>query len=228
MTPSGYRRNRIGEFLDQGLFRELGVPALAVSLVLFVSAMTLLGANLSELRASNGRVQQTNEVILQLAMVNTDILRIEMTVRGYALSGDPDYFTWLKMAEEADRARLDALEKEASGDADERSDVTTLKRLLAAQSAYFNQLIQRLATDRAGVIAEIVDYSKKVKRRPIENLLANMRDDQMRRLREQQQVAEDRVVDAYRYAIAISSLALVFGAAGFALILSARRRQRIG
>ncbi len=226
MSIARHSHRRFWDFLDQGLFRELGIPALVVSLVLFVSAMTLLGANVSELRTGYGRVQQTNEALLQIAMVNADILRIEMTVRGYALSGDPDYLTWQKMATDGMRTRLDALAKLVHDDPDEQADIVALNKLLVAHNAYFDRMAKLVPTDKAQVVAEMVDYSKKVKRRPIENLLADMRTDEARRLTEQEHQAETRVISAYRYAIGISSLALLLGGFGFALILHDRRRRR--
>jgi CHASE3 domain sensor protein len=227
-TPivAGSKWMRFWEFLEQGLLRELGVPALAASLVLFVSAMTLLGANVSALRAAYAQVQQTNQALLELSMVNVDILRIEMTVRGYALSGDANYLKWQTMAEDGLDIRLATLQKLVVDDADEVADIAKLRTLLASHRLHFRSMAKLVPTNRDRVIAEMVDYSKKVKRRPIENLLIDMRDDETRQLAAQQHDAETRVVAAYRYAIGISSIALVLGAIGFALILSDRRARR--
>ena len=217
---------RLWEFIDRGLLHELGIPALVASLVLFVCAMTLSEANISEMRSGYARVQQTNEALLQIAMVNNDILRDDMVVRGFALSGDPIYLKWQKMAKDSMRTRLGTLEKLLADDPDLRVDIVALKELVAAHIAYFDRLSQMVPTDRDRVIAEIVDYGKKVKRRPIETLLVDMRNDETRRLSELQYDAEMRVVGAYRYAIAISSLALLLGAFGFALVIHDRRAGR--
>jgi CHASE3 domain sensor protein len=226
MVVAGQQQARLWTFLETGLFRELGVPALVVSLVLFVSAMTLLGANVSELRSGYARMQQTNTALLQIAMVNADILRVEMTVRGYTLSGDPSYLSWLKKTNDGLQKRLIILEKLAGDDPDERADAVMLKKLLDAHATYFERMAQMALTDRDRVVTEMVDYSKKVKRRPIENLLTDMRNDETRRLSEQQHDAETRVVNAYRNALAISLLALLLGAIGFALVIHDRRIGR--
>jgi len=226
MTFDRNHRSRLWEFLEHGLLSELGVPALIVSLVLFTSAMVLLGANLSELRTGYARLQRSNEALVQLAMVNTDILRVEMTARGYVLSGDPAYLVWLKMARDGVHQRLGTLDAVFSDDEDQRGDARMLRRLVDAQNDYFESLTRRMAGEREAVIAEIVDYSKKVKRRPIENLLTDLRGDELREIAVRQVEAERRVVGAYRYAIGISSLALIFGALGFALILHDRRTRR--
>jgi CHASE3 domain sensor protein len=101
-----------------------------------------------------------------------------------------------------------------------------LKKLLDAHAAYFERMAQLVPTDRNQVIAEMVDYSKKVKRRPIEDQLVDMRNDETHRLGEQQHLAETRAVNAYRYAIGISTLALLLGAIGFALVIRDRRTGR--
>jgi CHASE3 domain sensor protein len=225
MTVAGQRHARLWEVLEMGLFRELGVPTLVVSLVLFVSAMTLLGANVSELRSGYARVQQTNAALLQIAMVNNDILRDDMVVRGYALSGDPIYLKWQKMAKDSLRTRLVALDKMLADDPDQHAEMQVLKKLVDGHIATFDRLAGLVPTDRSRVIAEIVDYGKKVKRRPIENMLAHLRIDETQRLAERQSEAETRVVSAYRYAIGISTLALLLGAIGFALVIHDRRRR---
>jgi len=217
---------RLGEFLDRGFLRELGIPALVASLVLFVCAMTLLGANISEMRAGYARVQQTNEVLLQIAMTNNDILRDDMVVRGYALSGDPIYLKWQKMAKDAMRTRLVSLDKLLADDPDQHAEMQVLKKMVDSHIAYFDRLAGLVPTDRSQVIAEIVDYGKKVKRGPIENMLAHLRIDETQRLAERQSDAEMRVVGAYRYAIAISVVALLLGAFGFAILIHSRRSAR--
>lgn len=226
MSYAGHRRSRFWDFLDKGLLRELGVPALVASLVLFVSAMTLLGANVSELRASYARVQRANDVLIEIASINSDILRIEMTVRGYALSNDPQYLYWQQMATDGLDLRVARLEKMVADDPDERADIVTLKKLLRDHGSYFGSMIKMATADRARLVAEMVDYSKKVKRRPIENLLSDMRADETRVLALEEREAETRVVNAYRYAIGISMVALLLGALGFTLILHDRRARR--
>jgi CHASE3 domain sensor protein len=219
-------KSRLWEFLDQGLFRDLGLPALVASLVLFVSAMGLLSTNISEMRTGYARVRETNEALLQIAMVNADILRIEMSVRGYALSGDASYLAWQGMAEQALQNRLATLEKTVADDPGQRREIETLKSLVAAHWAHFNAMAKLVPVDRNRMVAQMVDYSKKVKRRPIEDLLVTIRTTEARRLAEEENDAERRVVVGYRYAAGIAMIALLLGGLGFALILHDRRAGR--
>lgn len=215
---------RLRDLIEHGFFHELGIPALVASLVLFVCAMTLLGANVSELRAAYARVQQTNEALLQIATINTDMLRVEMVVRGYALSGDPVYLAWLKESRSHVGTRLRTLHAMVQDDAVLAQKSTRLQSLLNQHGDYFDHLAKRVVPEREAVIAEIVDYGKKVKRRPIEDQFTALRNDLMRILADKQHETEARVVGAYRYAIGISTIALLLGAFGFAIVIHDRRR----
>lgn len=218
--------SRLREVLDQGLFRDLGLPALMASLVLFVSAMGLLGTNVSELRTGYERVQRTNEALLQIATINTTFLRVELAARGYIMSGDPEFTRRQALAHHALHMRLDKLDEVVGENAHEHQDVVMLTKLLNEHCAYFEEMTKLAATDRAQVIAKVLDYSRQAKRRPIDDLLNHLRNDEAVRLAELAKLAEARVVAAYRYAVAISAIALMLGGFGFALILHDRRAER--
>ncbi len=226
MTMLAQPRSRFWDMLDAGTLREMGLPLLIVSLVLFVSAMTLLSANVSELRQGYARVQQSNEALLELAAVDTDILRVEMTVRGYVLSGDPVYLTWKQMEASVLHDRVAGFDAVFRDNPVQMANVVTLRRLLGEHRAYFDDLVRRAPGDRTRVIAAIIDYSKKVGRRGIEDHLLAMRANEMKTLAQRQVLAETRVVSAYRYAIGMSAAALLFASLGFAILVRDRRVSR--
>jgi|GEM_PF-1260785 len=217
-------RARAWDILEAGILREMGLPMLVVSLVLFVSAMTLLGANVSEMRRGYARVQQANEALLELETVNNDILRIEMTVRGYALSGDPIYLTWKQMAESGLHDRV-AVFDTTFGE-NQHANVANLKHLLAEHCYFFDRLAERVPNEREAVVAAVVAYGKKVGRKGIEDLLVAMRSVEVKKLAQEQVLAENRVINAYCYAIGMSAAALLFAGFGFALLAHDRRGRR--
>jgi CHASE3 domain. len=226
MSSSAPQRRRLLDFLEAGFLRELGLPTLVVSLVLFVSAMTLLGANVSELRRSYARMQQYNETLIELEAVDNDILRVEMTVRGYILSGDPIFLTWKQMGSARLADRLSAITASFSGDPVQRANAEKLKKLLSEHGALFDNLAKRAANDRDQVVGEIVAYGRRVGRRDIENMVVTMRTRAMKELAEEQLKAETRVVNAYRYAIGMSSAALILAGIGFGLLMHDRKLAR--
>lgn len=225
MTMLATPRSRFWDVLDAGILREMGLPMLVVSFVLFVSAMTLLSANVSELRQGYVRVQQSNEALLELESVNNDILRIEMTVRGYILSGDPIYLTWKQLGTSAMHDRVATFDSVFGRDPDQMANVKKLRALLIEHGAFFDSLAKRVPTDRERVIAEIVAYGRRIGRRNIENQLLMMRAREMKELGQQEVLSETRVVNAYRYAIGMSAAALLLAGLGFALLVHDRRRS---
>lgn len=217
---------RFMDTIESGLLRELGLPTLIVSLVLFVSAMMLLGANVSELRRGYARVQHSNEALLALETVENDILRVEMTLRGYILSGDPIYLTWKEMGEAQMNDQLSTVDTLIANDPVQRGNLKQLKQMLAEHCSYFEKLAKRVPTERDKVVAEIVSYSRHAGRHGIENLIVAMRASETRQLAIDQLAAENRVVSAYRYAIGMSLAALILAAIGFSLLLHDRRAAR--
>lgn len=226
MTMVAPSRARFWDVFDTGVLREMGLPMLIVSLVLFVSAMTLLSTNVSELRQSYARVQEANEALLELESVHNDILRVEMTVRGYLLSGDTIYLTWKQFGTSAMMDRLATFDTVFGRDPEQRINVKKLKMLLLEHCAFFDRLAARAPTEHDRVVAEIVAYGRRVGRRGIENLLLTMRAREMKILGLQQADAETRVVDAYRYAIGMSAAALLLASLGFTLLVHDKRLSR--
>jgi CHASE3 domain sensor protein len=221
-------RTRFWEFLEHGLLREIGFPLMMVSLVLFVAAMALLGINVSEMHRSYARVQRVNDALVQIAMVNADILRVEMIVRGYALSGDPIYNTWKDEADGNLRTRLKALTAAFSGQPEQQADFERLRGMLQEHHATWDRLMRLVPVDKTRVIAEVVIYGKAARRKLIERMLVKLREDEGSLLQQRQRAAEDQVVGAYRSAVGISTLALILGALGFAFVLPGRRARRRG
>lgn len=217
---------RFWKFLDVGILGEMGLPTLVVSLVLFVSAMTLLGANVSELREIYSRVQHSNQVLLDLEGVDNDILRVEMCVRGFVLSGDPIYLTWKEMSAAKLRDRVGGFDTLFGDDPKQRNRLARLRQLLDDHDTYFNELARRAPKEHERVSSEILAYGKKVGRRDIEDTLIEMRTTEMKSMAEEQLHAEKRVISAYRYAIGMSAAALVLAALGFALAIHDRRAGR--
>lgn len=222
-APSG---TRIWDSLERGILREMGLPMLVVSLVLFVSAMTLLGANVSELRQSYMRVQHSNTALLELEGVDNDILRIEMVVRGYALAGDPIYLTWQEVSLSRLHDRVAGFDALFGAYPEQRQRLVQLRKLLAEHNAYFASLSRRAKTEHSAVVDEILIYGKKVGRKGIEDTLTDMRSAELKALAREQATAENRVVSAYRYALGMSTLALVLAGLGFGLLVHDRKRHR--
>jgi CHASE3 domain sensor protein len=217
-TPPKFRN-----FLERAGLRDIGLPMLLAAAVLFVSAMAMLGANVSALRESYGWVQRSNSALLDIAEINTLVMGIDMCVRGYALTDNPDFLVY-----EADnRNRLGiAIDKLASLVADDpgqSASIAKLRALVAKQEELFSQLASLGAGHAKDVAAVIVDPAKRKIRHAAQDTLTAMHDGEMKLLAARQQVAARQVSHTFNLALGIVAFAFAAGVVGFALTLFGRR-----
>ena len=217
-TPSKFR-----DFLERAGLRDVGVPTLLAAVVLFVSAMTMLGANVSAVRESYGRVQRSNSALLDMAEINTLVMGIDMCVRGYALTDNPDFLVF-----EADnRHRLgiaiDKLAFQESDNAAQAASIAKLRTLVVRQEALFSQLSSLGPGHAKEVAAAIVDPEKRKIRYAAQDTLTVLHDGETKLLIARQQAAERQVSRTFYLALGIVALAFIAGTIGFALTFFGHR-----
>ena len=216
-------RSQLVDFLDRAGLRELGLPMLITAVVLFVAAMAMLGANVSAVRESYSRVQRSNSVLLELAAINTLVMGIDMTVRGYALTDNPDFLVY-----EADNRRrlgyaIDNLASFASADPGQSARIARLRPLVAQHEALFAQLSSLGPGHAKEVATAIADPAKRKMRYAVQNALTAIHNDEVKLLATRQQTAERQVSYTFDLAVGIIAFAFMAGTVGFALPLHSRR-----
>ena len=216
-------RSQLVDFLDRAGLRELGLPMLITAVVLFAAAMAMLGANVSAVRESYSRVQRSNSVLLELAAINTLVMGIDMTVRGYALTDNPDFLVY-----EADNRRrlgyaIDNLASFASADPGQSARIARLRPLVAQHEALFAQLSSLGPGHAKEVATAIADPAKRKMRYAVQNALTAIHNDEVKLLATRQQTAERQVSYTFDLAVGIIAFAFMAGTVGFALTLHSRR-----
>ena len=209
---------------QRGHLRQTGSSCLFGAVVLLLSGMTLLGANVSKLRDSYTRVQHSNAVLLQLGEVDAKLVGVEMTVRGYALTDDPAFLKYQKSEREHTTAAMDKLATLIGTDAARASSYRLLKSLVAKRLALYAYL-SGLGPGHAHDVA--VAISDPAKRNDMYNariLMARLRDDEMKLLAERQDAATQQAAYSYKLALMIVVLAFVLSAVGFAFTFYGRGR----
>lgn len=212
------------DFIAHASLRELGVPMLLTAIVLFACAMAMLNANVSALRQSYSSVQRSNSVLLELAEINTLVIGIDTTVRGYALTDNPDFLVY-----EADnRRRLDYaienLDSLASDDGPgQTAHIARLRTLVAEHEALFSKLSSLGPGHAKDVAAAIVDPAKRKIRYAVQNTLTAMHDDEMELLSTRQRLVERQVSHTFFLALGIIAFAFIAGTVGVMLTLHNRR-----
>jgi CHASE3 domain sensor protein len=206
----------------RGHLRQTGISCLFGAVVLLLSGMMLLGANVSKLRDSYVRVQRSNAILLQLSEVDAKLVGVEMTVRGYALTDDADFLKYQKYEREHTTAAMDKLATLIGTDASRASSYRLLKSLVAKRLtlyAYLSGLGPGHATDVAVAIRDPAKRNDMVNARV---LMAHLRDEEMKLLSERQAAATQQAAYSYKLALVIVVLAFALSALGFALMLYGR------
>jgi CHASE3 domain sensor protein len=211
---------------QRGYLRQIGTPVLFAAVVLLLSGVLLLSANVAALRKSSAFVDRTNHTLLQIAEVDARLVGVEMTVRGYALTDDPAFLEY----QNNERARLKiAMDKLAPLIADEASQTSGFSRLqvvVAKRLALYAYLSGLGPGHAKAVAAAITDKAKRRGMIEARATLNAMRDRQLQFLAERQATASLQAGRTYELAIGIVVLAFVFSALGFAFALYGRSAQR--
>ena len=211
--------------------RELGLPTLFGAIVLLGSATLLLLANISALRSSLNAIEHTQGILVQLAELEAGILGDELTVRGYALTGDRRFVAFqagerdkVRRAE-AELIRLSASEGDMAGQ---------YRRVFEAVDRH-TEIFGRLTgygPDRAAMVARaIVDPAVRANMAAARTGLAALRTAEVHRLGDRQRRMTNQITRAFALALGIIVAAFLLGGVG---VWAARlqspfeRRPRLG
>ena len=198
----------------QSYLRELGVPALFGAIVLLGSATLLLFANVAALRGSLRYIEHSQHVLNRIADLETGILKDELTVRGYALTGDPQFLSLQKYGQlrsEGDRQellRLAAFEPQRAAE----------YRQVMANVAWHLKTFAELrgnGPDRATKVARaIVDPAIRAKMRTTRVGLVSIREAEVRDLGERQRLMAEQITRAFVLAMGIILVAFILSGLG--------------
>jgi CHASE3 domain sensor protein len=203
--------------------RELGISALFAAVVLFVAAMAMLNENVNHLRESFTWVEQARTVQKQIDAVNNRLNGIEMTVRGYALTGDTAFQRRHRTTRGYLVTALRALRNATSDEPALRAEYAKLEMAVASHEALYDTLIV-LGPERQSVVAEAITSPQK--RRYNQQAIAaldRMEAVALKFMADRHSEAERKAQMTYRLAIGIAVFAFFVGSCGFALALFGRR-----
>lgn len=194
--------------------RELGLPTLFGAVVLLVSATLLLGANIAALRGNLAWMEHSQAALTHVATLEATVLSEEMTVRGYALTGDERFLKYQK----GQRARcvqaLEALNRLSSADRRRAKEFAAVDQNVRAHLDLFGKLpIQ--GPDRAAVVARaIVDPAVRQNMSKTRNAMEALRAAALNDLGERQRDITNQLARAFFMAVGIIIAAFVLGGVG--------------
>jgi CHASE3 domain sensor protein len=209
----------------RGHLRSVGMQILIVAVVLLLSAVLLLGVNVTKLQESFAWVQETNNELIQISEVDKRLVGNELTVRGYALTDDPIFLTYRQDESRQMNAAIAKLGVLLADDPDMTQDFAELRSLVKQRLDLFTYLINLGPGHAQDVAASIRDPKYRAIMRAARAKVEEMRGLELKQLAEQQAAAAQQAKSTYRLAIGIVVLSFVFGALGLAFALIGRDRR---
>jgi CHASE3 domain sensor protein len=207
--------------------RDMGLPSLFGAVVLLVSATLMLGANISALHSSLKWMEHSQQVLTRISELETGVLGAELTVRGYALTGDASFIRY----QQTGRRRFQTV----------RADLERLMVWEPQRAAEFRRTMQDLTRHtqildglaglgpgKSQVVARaIVDPAVRANVRSTRNGLAGLRAKELRDLAVRQREMTSQIFRAFFLAMGIIVAAFILAALGlFATQLRGLRNGR--
>ena len=202
----------------RGVLRELGLPALFGAAVLFFSAAMLLGVNISAMRGNLAWIEHTQKILLEISVAEAGVVGDELTVRSYALTGDPRFLVYQRTERQKltrAGAQLESLAALEPGGAERMRKIHAyVVRHMALYAS-----ITGLGPDKASIVGGVInDDSKRAIMFTLRGALVSYRADEMRILGERQHNLTQQLSQAFVLAIGIIFAAFVLG--GIGLLIS--------
>lgn len=202
----------------------LAVAALVLATGLVVIAMLSVAFDLDQLKGSFGWVKHTDDVLLQIAGVESDFIAAESAERGYLLTGNPQYQTNFEDDRNAIRNRFERLTKLVNDNQAQLRRLADLRQSADARLQEFKQIIaigpQRLEAAVAAVRAAAPQRLTEV----VRTKLRDLRQEEVRLRTQREARAARDMTRTIIFVIGSTLLALLSGAVG--LVILQRERDR--
>ena len=205
----------------RGILGELGLPALLGAAVLFFSAMMLLGVNISAMRGNLVWIEHAQKILMEISEAEAGVVGDELTVRSYALTGDPRFLRYQKIEREKLTTSLARLETLAAAEPDGVARMRKIHGYVLKHMDLYAS-ITGLGPDKASVVAKVInDDARRQIMFTLRGALRDYRADEMRKLGDRQHSLTQQLSQAFILAIGIIVAAFVLG--GIGLVISQLR-----
>lgn len=198
----------------RGHLRELGLPTLFGAVVLLVSATLLLAANISALRGNLAWMDHSQRVLTNLDTLEAAVLSEELTVRGYALTGDARFIGFQQNERARSRQALAALKTLALIEHSRAAEFDAVRQNSSKHLELFGNLAIT-GPDRAAVVARaILDPGVRENMRQTRRAMETLRTAEITDLGVRQRDITNQLVRAFFLAVGIVIAAFVLGGVG--------------
>ena len=207
------------------------LATLGLSVFLLIALGILISVNLATLRSRFAWAQHTENILLQTASVQQDLLRMETKLRAYALTANRQHISdWGNFADSA-RAGLGRLDALVSDNPDQAQRLSVLRPRIEERVTRWSHIVDSGLKNNSSTVTQDVrnELAQDIIDRPMRNIsagLAGFRAVESRLLQERQAQAEKQTVLISYLSFMIVLIAPVFGAIGLVLLLRERHQVR--
>lgn len=214
------------KFAERGRLSEVGRAMLGAGLVLLVSSAVLLISAQGELRKRNAEVQRSNTALLQIEEINSLVIGVDYSARGYALTGQQLFLDH----EHEKQLRLKQAVGELSGlvDPDQRSAVKTLSNLVGKHAAVYSSFVARGPGRQKEIAAIITSPVERQKRYDVLTALEKLHRAELAALYAHQAAAEGQLRYTSILTFVIVAIAFLSGTTDVMVQIFRRRQRRRG
>jgi len=210
---------------ERGHLREIGTPALFAAVVLLLSAMSLLGVNVSMMHHNFDWVQQADDVLQQISAVESGVIGDELSVRGYALTDDPRFLLYQQSNRHNAVDSMNKLRALVADDASQAARFAQLREIVNKHASIFGALTRSGPGHAQEVASAILDRGNRAVMDDMRTQLSSFRTYELRLLSERQAAAAKQVSRTYGIAVGIVVLAFLLGALGLAFMQFGRGKS---
>lgn len=202
----------------RGILRELGLPALFGAAVLFFSATMLLGVNISAMRSNLAWIEHTQNILLQISTAEAGVVGDELTVRSYALTGDPRFLKFQKFERDKLGKALEQLQRLAAVEPGGSQRMRIVRDAVRRHTDLYTG-ITGLGPDKAALVGRFInDDAKRKIMFAARDVLAAYRLDEVRVLGDRQQSLTQQLSQAFYLAFGIIMAAFALGGIGLVMV----------
>jgi CHASE3 domain sensor protein len=208
--------------------REFGISALFASVVLFVAAMVMLNQNVGQLRQSIAVADLAHRIQKRIDDINNLTNNVEMTVRGYALTGDARFLTRHQKTHDALLDAVNDLDELTMSEPALRPAFIGLHNAVDLHENLYGSLIGHGPGEQAVVVEAITNPAKRRFREMITANLTALERTEAGIAAAHHAAAEREVRQTNLTAFAVAAFAFLCGVCGFSLTLFGKRQAAAG
>ncbi len=194
--------------------RDIGLPTMFGAVVLLVSATLLLGVNISALRGNLKWMEHAQQVVTHLDVLEAAVLSEELTIRGYALTGDQRFLEFQQNERARSHDALAELQHLAASEPRRAAEFNAVERYTLHHRDVFGNLALT-GPDRAAVVSRaILDPNVRETMRRTRRAMETLRAAELSDLGVHQRDITNQIGRAFLLAVGIILAAFVLGGVG--------------